>query len=72
MINPEGLIQSSRKLLTGTVSDTEIGPEPRTGITVYAPNEAVGRYGTARLLAQTGMTGQNMSPSTRALAMHEA
>lgn len=63
MINPEGLIQSSRKLLTGTVSDeqrefeenyTKIGPDPRTGITVYAPNEAVERYGTARLLAHLG------------------
>ncbi len=30
----------------------EIGYDPRTGTTVYAPQEAVERYGTARLMAQ--------------------
>ena len=33
---------------------TEIGHDPRTGMSVYAPKEAVERYGTARLIAQLG------------------
>lgn len=33
---------------------TEIGHDPRTGMSVYAPKEAVERHGTARLMAQLG------------------
>ena len=31
-----------------------IGHDPRTGMSVYAPKEAVERYGTALLMAQLG------------------
>ena len=33
---------------------TEIGQDPRTGMSVYAPKEAVECYGTARLMTQLG------------------
>ncbi len=33
---------------------TEIGHDPRTGMSVYAPNEAVELYATAHLIAQLG------------------
>ena len=33
---------------------TEIGHDPRTGMSVYAPKKAVECYGTARLMAQLG------------------
>ena len=36
------------------VNYTEIGHEPRTGMSVYAPKEAVECYGTARLITQLG------------------
>ena len=36
------------------VNYTEIGHDPRTGMSVYAPKEAVECYGTARLMTQLG------------------